>query len=81
MEGWSKFASLLPPRVEEAILGDGEHRRVVDGGDEGVEEVRVDERRVNACDGREQRERCERLSAGPLLLLREEHAGDAGLGE
>ncbi|KAJ1292908.1 hypothetical protein BS78_01G026300 [Paspalum vaginatum] len=28
----AKFASLLPPRVEEAILGDGEHRRVVNGG-------------------------------------------------
>ncbi|CAN6308673.1 unnamed protein product [Urochloa humidicola] len=28
----TKFASLLPPRVEEAILGDGEHRRVVNGG-------------------------------------------------
>jgi hypothetical protein len=28
----TKFAALLPPRVEEAILGDGEHRRVVNGG-------------------------------------------------
>ncbi|KAF8757370.1 hypothetical protein HU200_010885 [Digitaria exilis] len=28
----AKFASLLPPRVEEAILGDGEHRRAVNGG-------------------------------------------------
>ncbi|KAF0912279.1 hypothetical protein E2562_013960 [Oryza meyeriana var. granulata] len=28
----SKFASLLPPRVEQAVLGDGEHRRTVDGG-------------------------------------------------
>ncbi|CAN6291273.1 unnamed protein product [Urochloa humidicola] len=28
----TKFASLLPPRVEEAILGNGEHRRVVNGG-------------------------------------------------
>ncbi|XP_040378180.1 protein GRAVITROPIC IN THE LIGHT 1 [Oryza brachyantha] len=28
----SKFASLLPPRVEQAVLGDGEHRRAVDGG-------------------------------------------------
>ncbi|OEL25033.1 hypothetical protein BAE44_0013949 [Dichanthelium oligosanthes] len=28
----TKFTSLLPPRVEEAILGDGEHRRVVNGG-------------------------------------------------
>ncbi|KAG8061588.1 hypothetical protein GUJ93_ZPchr0003g18659 [Zizania palustris] len=28
----SKFALLLPPRVEQAVLGDGEHRRAVDGG-------------------------------------------------
>ncbi|KAL6636606.1 hypothetical protein ACP70R_024178 [Stipagrostis hirtigluma subsp. patula] len=28
----AKFEALLPPRVEEAILGDGEHRRVVAGG-------------------------------------------------
>ncbi|XP_062212883.1 protein GRAVITROPIC IN THE LIGHT 1-like [Phragmites australis] len=28
----SKFAFLLPPRLEEAILGDGEHRKVVGGG-------------------------------------------------
>uniref|UniRef100_A0A0D3H129 GIL1/IRKI C-terminal domain-containing protein n=1 Tax=Oryza barthii TaxID=65489 RepID=A0A0D3H129_9ORYZ len=28
----SKFAALLPPRVEQAILGDGEHRRAVEGG-------------------------------------------------
>jgi hypothetical protein len=25
----SKFAALLPPRVEEAVLGDGEHRKAV----------------------------------------------------
>ncbi|BAS87148.1 protein GRAVITROPIC IN THE LIGHT 1 [Oryza sativa Japonica Group] len=28
----SKFAALLPPRVEQAVLGDGEHRRAVEGG-------------------------------------------------
>jgi hypothetical protein len=28
----SKFAALLPPRVEEAVLGDGEHRKAVSGG-------------------------------------------------
>ncbi|EER90605.1 uncharacterized protein LOC8080221 [Sorghum bicolor] len=28
----AKFTALLPPRVEEAVLGDGEHRRVVNGG-------------------------------------------------
>jgi hypothetical protein len=28
----TKFAALLPPRVEEAILGDGEHRRAVNSG-------------------------------------------------
>lgn len=28
----AKFAALLPPRVEEAVLGDAEHRRVVNAG-------------------------------------------------
>ncbi|TVU44337.1 hypothetical protein EJB05_03773, partial [Eragrostis curvula] len=28
----TKFASLLPPKVEEAVLGDGEHRKVVAAG-------------------------------------------------
>lgn len=28
----SKFAAFLPPRVEEAVLGDGEHRKAVSGG-------------------------------------------------